>query len=383
MKSTLCVSLILLGTLAGVSQTGSTAAVHHVSSREPVLGVAREKSAERTAEPEIRKNEIPQQTPAHNWTLQATLTGAVIHDLAFPTAQVGYIAAELGQVWKTTDGGSTWSEILNLGFPYYWYGVYARTANDVVISGFNDQNFEGIIRWSSDGGTTWSSDVVLTTTGWSDRVRFANVNDGIVMDQLNLDAANADHYTTDGGATAADWTAVVPDASGGWFGDQFSFLSDLHTRASGINYCMSPNGGQTWRCGPPVDSVFDGPVFFLNDTYGWVGGGEISPAVEGWLHVTTNGGKNWSGRTLNAAWPIREILFLNAKSGWAAGGNIYTNVGGIYFSSNGGQTWTLDVNTGAEMHGCASQKLSGGAVQIWCAGSNGALNGLVYTLLIK
>ena len=61
---------------------------------------------------------------------------------------VGYAAAELGQVWKTTDGGEHWNRIMNLGFPYYWYGVYALDADNVVISGFDNQKALGIVRWS-------------------------------------------------------------------------------------------------------------------------------------------------------------------------------------------------------------------------------------------
>ncbi len=85
---------------------------------------------------------------------------------------------------------------MNLGFPYYWFGVKALSATDVVISGFNDSTEEGIIRWSHDGGKTWTSDIVLTTTGWSYRVRFANHKDGLVLDGLATKSANAAHYTT-------------------------------------------------------------------------------------------------------------------------------------------------------------------------------------------
>ena len=28
---------------------------------------------------------------------------------------------------------------MNVGFPYYWYGVYALDADNVVISGFDNQ----------------------------------------------------------------------------------------------------------------------------------------------------------------------------------------------------------------------------------------------------
>jgi photosystem II stability/assembly factor-like uncharacterized protein len=320
----------------------------------------------------------PGAAKTNRWKLLATLPGAVVHDIAFPTVRIGYAAAELGQVWKTTDGGANWTEIVNVGFPYYWFGVKALSARDVVISGFNDSNYEGIIRWSHDGGATWTQDIVLTTTGWSYRVRFANRKDGLVLDGLSTVGPNAAHYTVDGGAAASDWTSVVPDPNGGWFGNEFSLLPNLAARASGITYCSSSNGGQTWTCGHSVDSVFDGPVFFANNRAGWVGGGEISPQVAGWVHRTTDGGKTWSGRTLQSPFPIRELRFLTPATGWAAGGNIYSNVGGIYFSSDGGKTWVLDLDTnGSEMDACDSLP-AGKGYEIWCAGYNGSLNGVVY-----
>jgi photosystem II stability/assembly factor-like uncharacterized protein len=364
-------------TLAAFAQMDTT--VRHVAGRIPVLGPGRELSAERPVDavghPTIRLVS-PKANP---WKLQATLSGAVIHDISFPTTSVGYAAAELGQVWKTTNGGAKWTEIMNLGFPYYWFGVKALTANDVVISGFNDSTEEGMIRWSHDGGKTWTSDIVLTTTGWSYRVRFANHKDGLVMDGLATKSPNAAHVTTDGGAKAKNWTSVVPDPNGGWFGNQFSLLSNLHARASGITYCDSTDGGADWACSASIDSVFDGPTFFKNDMAGWVGGGEISPKVEGWVHRTTDGGKTWSGRTLDDPWPIREIRFVTPKIGWAAGGNYSSNVGGMYFSHNGGKSWSLDVSTGAEMDACDSKPV-GTKFQVWCAGYNGSFSGLIYTV---
>jgi photosystem II stability/assembly factor-like uncharacterized protein len=324
----------------------------------------------------------PKFSPAgqNPWVLQATLPGTVIHDLSFANSRIGFAAAELGQVWKTTDGGAHWTEIVNLGFPYYFYGVHAFNANDVVISGFNNGNFNGLIRWSHDGGSTWSDDVVLTTNGWSDRIRFADSQHGVVMDLLNLSNPNYAHITTDGGAAAGDWTGVVPDPNGGWFGDEFSMLRNQRTRASGITYCDSPNGGASWSCGPSVDSVFDGPTFFTDDNNGWVGGGEIAPEVEGWVHRTTDGGQTWSDRTLDIGWPIREIYFLNPTIGWAAGGNIYTGAGGIYYSQDGGQNWSLDLDTnGHEMTACDSAP-GPSVVQVWCAGFDQNFNGVIYKL---
>jgi hypothetical protein len=367
--------------IAAYAQTDN-ATVRHIAGRVPVQGSSsRELSADRPApvsSPQTSKAVSPKANP---WKLQATLPGAVIHDISFPTAKIGYAAAEAGQVWKTTDGGAHWKEVLNLSFPWYWYGVHAFNAKDVVISGFYDSKaFEGIIRWSHNGGATWTKDIVLTRTGWVQRPRFANRKDGLILDLVD-GSTNSAQYTTDGGAKAGDWTNVVSNPNGGWFGLEFSVLPNLHARASGVNYCDSTDAGAVWTCGPPIDSVFDGETFFVNDKAGWVSGGEISPRVEGWVHRTTDGGKTWSGRTLDDPWPIREIRFVTPKIGWAAGGNVYTQVGGIYFSRNGGKTWSLDVKTGAEMDACDSKRV-GTKFQVWCAGYkyNGSFSGVVYTL---
>lgn len=351
----------------GSSKTTETS-VRHISSRVPVQGGGpiHTRGAERptvtTARVPLRKAAEPASAQTNPWRLQATLDG-VVTDLAFPSATVGYAAAELGRVWKTTDSGETWTIIMDLGFPYYWYGVDALSEDDVVISGFDNSNFRGLLRWSHDGGQTWSGDVVLTTDGWSTRVRFADDQNGLVLDLISLSQPNAAHYTTNGGQTAPDWTQITVDPMGGWFGNQFSLLPSLRARASGITYCDSTNGGASWSCRSSIDEIFDGPTFFLDDTSGWVGGGEISPEVQGWVHRTTDGGVTWSERVLDAPWPIRALLFLTPELGWAVGGNNTSGVGGIYFSEDGGVTWVLDLDTGHETSACASV-----GSRVWCAG---------------
>jgi hypothetical protein len=73
---------------------------------------------------------------------------------------------------------------------------------------------------------------------------------------------------------------------------------------------------------------------------------------------------------------------LSSKAGWAAGGNLYTGVGGIYFSADGEQTWSVDVTTNAEMDACYKQPVSAG-YRVWCAGYDSSLNGVIYSVAVK
>ena len=372
--------------LGPTDPSGTAPVVRYVSERVPIQGASVEKAAMRpmlsATNPAGAASGPQSSIPVSNsWQLLGSMPGAVVKDVSFPTPLIGYAAAELGQVWKTTDGGFHWTLKLNLGFPYYWYGVHALDANTVAITGFINNNSHGVLRWSTDGGATWGQDQLLNPSGWSFRVRFADPLHGLVVEG---NEPNQAHYTTNGGATAADWISVTVDPSpqAGWFGSQFSLLSSLKADVSGITYCNSPDGGANWGCRASIDSVFDGATFFATDQAGWVGGGSISPTIEGWVHRTTDGGATWTGRTLTSPWPVREIRFLTDQIGWAVGGNLYANVGGMYFTTDGGQTWSPDVETGIEMTSCDTQPLNGGQ-QVWCVGftGTGGFSSSVYGLL--
>ena len=364
--------LYLFAYLSPLVASAQETQVQHVSGVMPIAAPHRQLSAVRAAQkPSITQ---PQESGAvaHTWQLLATLPAAVIHDISFVTPAIGFVAGEHGQVWKTTDGGKTWTLVLNSDPNDYFYGVVALNLKDIVISGFYDSatTQAGVFRWSHDGGLTWTSDLTFGPT-WLQRVRFANAKNGLIMNFGGGNSPTNVEFTSNGGKLLTDWKKAVSDPSGAWFDQQFSLFPNLHARASGINFCTSLTGGSQWSCTPSVDPVFDGPVFFLNETKGWVGGGEISSPVEGWVHVTTDGGKTWTPRTLDGPWPIRSLLFLNGNVGWATGGDFFSGVGGIYFSANGGKTWTVDSTTGAEMGSCTQRLISAGKRQIWCAGFMG------------
>lgn len=378
------VTALSLGTAITAAAAKSGDAARYVSGRTPVLGHSSELSVLRARGlSPSRAGMTPPGHPANSWNKLGSMAGAVVHDVAFVSATTGYAAAELGQLWRTVDGGAHWAKILNRGFPFYYYGVQA-TGQTIVLSGFNDSTGEGILTQSDDAGTTWNSDVVLSATAWAGRVRFTKgTAHGLAMNGGGSSGTspNIAWWTK----KPDHWQSDVPDPNGGWFGNQFTLLKDKSAYASGITFCKSGDIGATWTCAPPADSVFDGPTLFVDDKHGWTGGGEISPDVAGWLHRTTDGGATWSGRVLTTDWPIRQIEFLDRKIGWAAGGDVYSHVGGIYYTSNGGKSWALDATTGDEMGACAHQPIGDGSqTQVWCVGFllNGNFSSETYSTVV-
>jgi len=314
-----------------------------------------------------------------NWILKFSAGNRVFKDISFYNTQVGYIITELGAVYKTTNGGDNWSTVLNLGFPYYWYGVKALSADTVVIAGFNNQGpiTTGVVRWTFNGGTNWSTDIVLRRTGngvgWLDRVHFFNQNTGIVMNSLS----GGCHVTTTGGKDTTAWTYITINNDGAWFAGNVDFMGAGNIYATGIHLASSTNFGANWVSGPSADNVFDGGIDFLDNNlqFGWTGGGSISPTVEGWTHRTTDGGTSWGARQMSFPYPVRGVKFYNQNTGFAFGGNLFNEAGGIYSTSNGGANWNLDVNTSAEMFSLEYKAVSPDSMDVWCVGSTGGGTG--------
>lgn len=307
------------------------------------------------------------------WQLQANPANAVFIDIAMADDSIGFAAAELGVVYRTTNSGTDWTRVMNLGFPYYWYGVAAPGRQDVLVSGFNNTTGAGIYCWSHDGGATWQPIVELDTANWLSRARFADSLRGIISAGWN----GGTWRTVNGGRSAADWSYVQVDPARGWFEGNFCFRPDGRCWLTGVSFCASTDDGQTWDVRHSADPVFDGGVWFVDSLRGWTGGGQISSPVSGWVHRTTDGGATWSERILVTPAPVRAVLFLDDTLGFAAGGNIYTGAGFIYSTTDGGDSWTLDLDTGSEMKGI-DFRVVGDSFDVWCCGFNRNFTGCIY-----
>lgn len=72
------------------------------------------------------------------------------------------------------------------------------------------------------------------------------------------------------------------------------------------------------------------------------------------------------------------MQFFDANYGFAAGGNIYSSAGGIWSTADAGNTWNLDINTGAEMSAIDAQPVSADSTDVWCVGFLPSFTGVIY-----
>jgi photosystem II stability/assembly factor-like uncharacterized protein len=304
---------------------------------------------------------------AVTWQQMNVPGGIFLRAISMATPQVGYACGELGIVLKTTDGGLNWQYVLNQGFPYYWYGCQALDASTVVVSGFQNQSGEGVLRWSTTGGASWDPVIALTGQAsgikWLDRIEFVDPDHGIV----EASWGGGVHRTSTGGKTPADWT--YSQISPNWFQGTFTYLADQRVWIAGYDAAFSWDAGASWTSFPGTSAIFDGAISVHQNGNGFSGGGSISPTVAGWVYRTQNGANSWTpAPVLNTPYPIRALLAFDADRAWAVGGNYFSSVGGIWSTTNGGTQWVLEQATGNEMNDIDWVRVDSSTVNLFVAG---------------
>ena len=86
-------------------------------------------------------------------------------------------------------------------------------------------------------------------------------------------------------------------------------------------------------------------IFFLDQQHGWACGGYAVPYLDRTQSVvlrTADGGMSWRVLHNTAAPALKQIHFNSLRSGWAVGQGSHKYRSGIYFTHNGGSTWTSD-----------------------------------------
>ncbi len=258
-----------------------------------------------------------------------------------------YAGAADGGVWKTINGGTTWTPLFDQQGVLAVGAVAVNPADHSVWVGTGEANMNyeayagaGIYR-SADAGATWQ--VV------------GSALDNSLVSNLQFDGAGSVYASTSAGllkhsATqlAAPWTVVLkPDPNPTNSPYRNSFFTDVKVRpGTGGQTVLAPIG---WRGGTlPTDTSFNG--FYESTTGGGAGTWQLLTLTGDLAGITT-------GRT-SFSWSANgQVLYAVVESTTSQG------LRGVYKSANGNPAgpWSLVASSTTFANSGSALALSGGA----------------------
>ncbi len=279
------------------------------------------------------------------------VTGEIdLRAVAFGDATTGLIAVGLpaagpsNLLLRTTDGGLTWTPVPLPDWP--WAGSAPTGMSDV---GFIDathavaiSDFGAVFR-SGDGGATWSApEAPFGLHQGPYRLALRSSGDGVAVSPTGLVVATADggvtwtreaggaledslyavrfrdgvgvraggpwlRRSTDGGVT---WSEVGPAAL---YDVAFASATELVAVGALGRMARSANGGLDWSTLPEVSMSTLYGVDFATATTG------VAVGQGGTILRTTDGGANWSPVVSGTSTDLYGVRFASATLGFAAG----------------------------------------------------------------
>lgn len=315
------------------------------------------------------------------WTIQKSGSDARLRGVCAVSDQVAWAAGNRGTVLRTIDGGAHWqrlsvpeSEALD------FRDVEAVDANTACVLAIGPGEASRIYR-TEDGGGTWSeAHRMRDPRGFLDAIDFWDVDHGIALGDP-IDGRFTILVTGDGGkhwnapadleippsligegAFAASGTCLVT------FGERHAWFA---TGGAGhARVFHSSDRGRTWAvAATPIDAgnassgVFS-LVFFSEKTGVAVGGDYQKPDGAGpFAAITDDGGTTWKAVENNGPCGYRSGMAAQADSTIIAVGPT-----GCDISRDAGARWTSLSDLG--FHAIATDRKSG---TTWAVGENGTI----------
>jgi photosystem II stability/assembly factor-like uncharacterized protein len=94
-----------------------------------------------------------------SWRRLPRPTQSRIHDISFVSTQTGYLVDVSFRLWKTTNAGRTWTELLSTGRPMTQVD-FADSRNGYVVVPRVGLEARGFVLRTSDGGASWRPQLV-------------------------------------------------------------------------------------------------------------------------------------------------------------------------------------------------------------------------------
>ena len=264
-----------------------------------------------------------------NWSINHRDSGFVFNRIKFINNNTGFAIGT--HLTKTIDGGSSW----NIVSSFIYFNDMAVLSNDTIFAVKSESLTGGVYR-STNGGTSWQQQLNLGSSN-PNKIYMYNQRIGfIAKDGFYL------RKTTDSGQT---WN-LLSGASG--FTDIY-FTDSLTGIKSNLDMKKTTDGGLTWsnQVIPSGGIILDNSLTKFThkglDTI-WAAGGTAfygAGQFRGIIYRTINGGSNWQFQipdTSIHSSTYFNIDFYNKNNGWA-----YWTSSGVHTTTGGDPIWLTGI----------------------------------------
>jgi len=265
------------------------------------------------------------------WVHHNPGTTDFLGDIDFVSEQIGFVEDwDSGMLWGTTDGGTTWTMLLNNTPVYFMNFISSDT-------GFTAST---LLYRTTDGGHFWDPVISDPEVFWWSRPFFLNHQLGYTVQSVHRQGAPIDSfltYVTHDGGTNWNVVSVFPDSVFSMPVDNvFFFDSLLGFFVSGPRAYKTTDGGLNWNLMLADDNDYYLTCFFTSPDTGFIGTLYSTNILR-----TVNGGQSWQIVIIPVSTPVYDIRFITTDVGYACGGDGFTS-GFILKTVDRGQVWTLD-----------------------------------------
>lgn len=261
------------------------------------------------------------------WTAQTSPTTGKLEGLWFTSPTVGFAAGGFTNMYKTINGGQTWTSVGSYNARDIWF-VDATIGYASSVTGT-------AMKKTVNGGTTWtpitppnSSSYYGVSATSATNAYFINTEDKVIK-------------TINGGTTVSSYTIPLPMPGGDDLTDIFftnATTGYIGTNASSIGLYKTTNSGSTWVPLSLGVSIWVRSIWFVNPMVGYAGGSA------GKVIKTTDGGNTWVERSITGTSAINALKFYDENNGIAV-----CLSGKIFKTNNGGVTW-FQQDSGTTQH---------------------------------
>ena len=250
-------------------------------------------------------------------------------------------------ILKTTNGGTNWTIQLYSSNGDIIYGLSLINQNEVYVSYLGAvescMSSRGGISKTSNGGTNWTH---IPNLGFGfgfgyKSIHFINQYTGWAVGCAWSCTYSISRIikTTNGGI---NWLTINQDSVNYWSSGKIMFVDELNGYIIGNCIKKTTDGGYNWFNSDSASTMGAKGLFFINKDTGWT-----VIAYNTGIKRTNNGGINWTSQNTSCTDFIYSVFFVNKNTGWIVGSNgtiLKTTTGGLT-SIKQTSTLTPDKNT--------------------------------------